>query len=172
MHQKHAENLKSQLTDYNVDSFEDSSAICISTGQEIDFSVLQGLLQVSELGNEKYLNFVKERLVEGEKSIFEPISKSNDQNSNKKDKQVFGVLAAKPADLHETFSYPITSLPLSIVSPDFILYQSDKADFTNYIMKSSNSVSSSYSPDCKMDYWWDGSNAFFKTKTSIHGMVH
>ena len=74
MHQKHAENLKSQLTDYNVDSFEDSSAICISTGQEIDFSVLQGLLQVSELGNEKYLNFVKERLVEGEKSIFEPIS--------------------------------------------------------------------------------------------------
>ena len=36
-------------------------------GQKIDFWVLQGLLQTSELGNEKYLNSVMERLVEGEK---------------------------------------------------------------------------------------------------------
>ena len=30
--------------------------------------------------------------------------------------QAFGVVLAKPTDLHETFSYPMTSLPLSIAS--------------------------------------------------------
>ena len=39
MHQKHVENLKLQLKNYNY-----SSAVCISTGQKINFSVLQGLL--------------------------------------------------------------------------------------------------------------------------------
>ena len=61
----------------------------------------------------------------------------------KEAKQAFGVIAAKSVDLHEGFSYPITSLPLSIVSTDSSLYQSDKASFRNYIMKSSDSVSSS-----------------------------
>ena len=37
MHQKHVENLRSQLKDHNVDPFDDSSAICVSSGQEIDF---------------------------------------------------------------------------------------------------------------------------------------
>ena len=32
--------------------------------------------------------------------------------------QGFGVNAAKPTDLHEVFSYPITSLPLSVSSPN------------------------------------------------------
>ena len=63
MHQKHVENLKPQSEDYNVDPFEDSSAIF--TGQEFNFSVLLGLLLASELGNEKYLNFGNERLIEG-----------------------------------------------------------------------------------------------------------
>ena len=57
--------------------------------------------------------------------------------------QAFGVTAAKPTDLHEAFSYPTTSLPLSIASPNSSLYQSEKAGFRN-IMKSSNSVSSSF----------------------------
>ena len=86
MHQKHLERLKSQLKDYNLDHLEANSAIYLSTSQEIDFFVLQGLLQASELGNEKYLNFVKERLVEGEKSIFEPISKADVKTSNEKKK--------------------------------------------------------------------------------------
>ena len=38
MHQKHDENLKSQLKDYNVNPFEDRSAIWIRTGQESTFS--------------------------------------------------------------------------------------------------------------------------------------
>ena len=40
MHQKH---------DENVGRFDNSSVIWISTGQEIDFSVIQGLPQASEL---------------------------------------------------------------------------------------------------------------------------
>ena len=38
------------------------------------------------LVNEKYLHFVNERLVEGEKSIFEPISESNHEKNKKEDK--------------------------------------------------------------------------------------
>ena len=61
--------------------FEDSSAICTSTGQETDFSVLLGLLQALELDNEKYLNFGNKRFVEG--FNFKAISKSNIKTSNK-----------------------------------------------------------------------------------------
>ena len=96
--------------------------------------MLQGLLQASELVHKKFKNFVKERLVEVEKSIFQPISKSNIKTSNeketprnKKEKQTFGVIAEKPNDLHEA------SLPLSIASPNSSLYQSDKAEFRYYI---------------------------------------
>ena len=46
----------------------------------------QGLPQASELVNEKYSNFVKERLAEGEKSIFKPISRSNIKTSKEKKK--------------------------------------------------------------------------------------
>ena len=66
--------------------------------------------------------------MEGEKSIFRPISKSNIKTCNEmkkiskknkiEDKQAFSVIAAKPTDLHEAFPYPITSLPLSTASPD------------------------------------------------------
>ena len=65
--------------------------------------------------------------------------------------QVFGVTAAKPTDLHKAFSYPITSLPLSIASPDSSLYQSDKAGFRNYgyeIIKPSIFL---LFPECEID---------------------
>ena len=84
MHQNLVENLKSQLKYYNVDPFEDISAIFISTGLEISFSVHQDLLQASQLSNKKYLNFVKERLGEEGKSIFESISKSYIKTNNEK----------------------------------------------------------------------------------------
>ena len=50
MHQKHVE---------NVGRFKNSSAIWINTGEENDFSVVQGLPQNSELVNEKYSAFMK-----------------------------------------------------------------------------------------------------------------
>ena len=81
--------------------------------------------------------------------MFEPISESNHEKNKKEDKQTFGVIAAKLNDLHEAFSYPITSLPLSIASPDSSLSQPDKAGFRNFIMKSSNSISSYFAQAAK-----------------------
>ena len=52
MQQRHDENLKLQLKHYNVDPPENSSATCISTCQEISFSVVQDLFQASKLVNE------------------------------------------------------------------------------------------------------------------------
>ena len=77
--------------------------------------MVQGLLQASELVNEKDLKFVKERYFEGEKSIFEPISKfsiktgSDKEKPQKKkiitvlkeNKPAFGVIVTKATDLHE-----------------------------------------------------------------------
>ena len=54
--------------------------------KKLIFFVVQGLLQASELVNEKDLKFVKERYFEGEKSIFEPISKFNIKTSSDKEK--------------------------------------------------------------------------------------
>ena len=112
--------------DYNEEPFEDSSAIWISTGQETDFSLLQGILQASELGNETNLNFEKGRLIEGEKSslyqsqILKQVAKREKFEKKiisflKEYKQAFDVIAAKPADLHEAFLYPNTSLALRIL---------------------------------------------------------
>ena len=74
----------SRFKDFDVGHFEDSSTICISTGQEINFSMVQGLPQTLKLVNEKYSNFVKERLVEWEKLIFEAVSWSSIKTSNEK----------------------------------------------------------------------------------------
>ena len=139
--------------DYNEEPFEDSSAIWISTGQETDFSLIQGILQASELANETNLNFEKGRLIEGEKSslyqsqILKRVSKREKFEKKiisflKEYKQAFDVIAAKPTDLHEAFLCPNTSLALRIASPDVSLCQSDKVEFRNYIMKSSISASS------------------------------
>ena len=46
--------------------------------------MVQGLPQTLKLVNEKYSNFVKERLVEWEKLIFEPVSWSSIKTSNEK----------------------------------------------------------------------------------------
>ena len=40
----------------------------------------------------------------------------------------------------EAFSYPITSLPLSVVTPDGKLRQSDKASLRNYLKDEANAV--------------------------------
>ena len=84
---------------------------------------------------------MKERLVEEEKSIFNPISNSNIKTTNEmkkcpknnfiSERGQIGVwcYCSKASDLHEAISHPITSLPLSIASLDSSLYQSDKAGF-------------------------------------------
>ena len=166
LHQKHVESLKSKLKDYNIDPFGNSPTIHMSSGEEIEKSIIDGLLNASEIGDEKYLSFVQERLVKGStKSIFDPIKKSNIKTNIEKkrktnkvisvlkeDKQAFGIIAGKPTNLQEAFSYPITSLPLSIAFPDSSLYQGDKAGFRNFIMKNSNSVSCCFPTNSKWIY--------------------
>ena len=56
--------------------------------------------------------------------------------------------------LHDEFLYTITSLALGIASVDSSLYQRGKACFINYIMKSSNSVSSFYPQTAKWILDW------------------
>ena len=53
IHQKQIESLKLKLKDYKIDPFGNSPTIHISSGQEIDTSILQWLLKGSELDNEK-----------------------------------------------------------------------------------------------------------------------
>lgn len=64
IHHRYKENLKLQLHGCKIEPFENNLAICISNGQEIQLVALQGLLHASELGDQKYSNFVKGRLVE------------------------------------------------------------------------------------------------------------
>ena len=104
---------------------------------------------------------MKERLVEGEKSIFEPISMSNIKTNNKKKKSrkkhyssyrgQTGVCCyySKTNWFTWSISYPTTSLLLNIASPDYSLYQSDNPGFRNCIIKSSDPVFSSFSQIAK-----------------------
>ena len=65
-------NLKEMLKTYAIDLFSTGPAISISTGEEIDHTVITGLLNSKEIGNQKYLMFVEERLKKGTKSVFHP----------------------------------------------------------------------------------------------------
>ena len=64
MHPKHVESLKWKLKDYNIGNiFGSSPAIHVSSGKEIDTSIVEELMKASELSEEKYLIKVKERLL-------------------------------------------------------------------------------------------------------------
>lgn len=63
------------------------------------------------------------------------------------DRQAFGVLVAKATSLEEAFSFPITTVPLSIPTPDSTLTQSHQASFRNYLINKSKAVSSSFPLD-------------------------
>ena len=54
------------------------------------------------------------------------------------DRQAFGVLLSKGVDLNYAFQYPITSLPLSIATPDGNLRDGSKSVLRNYIIDNAN----------------------------------
>ena len=60
----------------------------------------------------------------------------------KEDRQAFGILVAKATSLEEAFSFPITTLPLGLATPDRDLWQSDKASFRNHLINESKAASS------------------------------
>ena len=112
---------------YKYNFFSTGPARAITTGKEIDFAVIGDLLSSNEKGNKCFQDFVQERLVSNQKSIFQKITKNKLKTGItkppkilkpvevlKENVQGFGVLAEQKTSLKEAFKYPITSIPLSI----------------------------------------------------------
>ena len=64
----------------------------------------------------------------------------------KEDRQACGLLIGKATSLKEAFSYPITTLPLSLASPEGTLRQADidKASFRNNLSKDSDALTDTF----------------------------
>ena len=60
--------LKQQLRIYGCDPFAEVRDIV--TGEELPKDIIENLLKTDSIVNEKYLNFVSERLVKGTKGFF------------------------------------------------------------------------------------------------------
>ena len=144
LHQKHVASIKQRIIQLEIDPFARSPPISFSTGVEISSEVAKDMLKADEIGKINLKTFIKERLFDGSKSFFDPISKLKLNTGIKKkkrkpravevlkeDKQAFGILVGKAISNEEAFSHPLTSLPLSIATCEGNLYQGDKADFRN-----------------------------------------
>ena len=64
LHGKHVQDLKDKLNQYLVDPFGNGVARELITGKEIDVTIIKGLVEADVIGDEKYREFVKERLVD------------------------------------------------------------------------------------------------------------
>ncbi len=164
-----------KLHSYHVNPFEDGHARTITTGVEIDSNVVNGLIEAADIGNKRYTEFVKERLVSGNQSIFDAIKKQKlltGMEKKKKvakaisilkeDRQAFGLLIAKAVSIEEAFQFPITTLPLALATPEGQLRQSDKAVLRNYLVQESNALTT----ECPTDAIWliDGMATFRSVK--------
>ena len=137
-----------------------------AAGEEIDLAVVYDMLHADAKRNEKYLQFSSERLVNGTKGFFDPIKKlklktgiekrkktPRAMSLLKEDRQAFGLIIAKAISLEEAFEYPITSVPLSLATPDATLRQSDKASLRNFLINDSGSFTGQLP---KNEHWLDG----------------
>ena len=97
-HKVNESSLKDALKSYNTNQFDEGPAKAFTTGVELNSKVIKVLLKAPTLGYDKFLDFVNSRLIEQTKSIYAPIKRQ----------------VEKAVRLEEAFSYPITSLPLSI----------------------------------------------------------
>lgn len=157
LHDAHVQALVAKLANYGTDPFK-GEARDISTGKEIDGAIFDDISKAADLGNSKFKEFVQTRLVRHEVDFFSPIKKNNLQTGLKKkkpkskevsilkeDRQAFGLLLGKEADLHESFQYPITTYPLSIASADGNLKQGQKSLLRNFLITEADAVSE-YAP--------------------------
>ena len=151
-HMEHVKNLRAKLKSYGLNQFAESAPKCITTGEEIDLAVVYDMLHADAKGNEKHLQFSSEHLVNGTKGFFDPIKKLKLQTGVEKgkktpramsllkeDRQAFGLIIAKATSLEEAFEYQITSVPLSLATPDATLRQSEKASLQNFLINDSGS---------------------------------
>ena len=74
----------------------------------------------------------------------------------KEDRQAFGLLVGKAASLEEVFAFPITTIPLSLATPDVALRQGNKAVFRNFMIKESNSLVNTPPKNARWIIQWKG----------------
>ena len=148
----HVGALKKKLYDYQIDPFSTGPAKVLTSGAEIDEGIVNGLLTAPDIGNDRYNDFVKLRLVEQSVSFFQPITRLNIVTGVKKtnkqprtisilkeDRQAFGVICANAVSLEEAFDFPIASIPFSLAYHEGSLRQSDKSHFRNWLTDQSSS---------------------------------
>ena len=142
---------------YKYDFFAKGPVRAITTGKQVDENVVCDLLSSAEKGCQCYKDFVRQRLVSKQLSIFASIRKNKLKTGItkpqktpkpvevlKEDVQGFGILADHKTTLKEAFKYPITTLPLSIAESATDLRgatSSSKSKFRNHILKTINSIS-------------------------------
>ena len=73
LHGSHVHDLKQKRHSYNISPFAAGPARNVTTGEEIDSSVIKGLLDSPKLGDKKFQEFVTERLVKGTVDFYDPI---------------------------------------------------------------------------------------------------
>ena len=61
-------------------------------------------------------------------------------NILKEDRQAFGLLVGKITSLEEALSYPLTTVPLALATPERDLRQGSKAALRNYLIEESQSL--------------------------------
>lgn len=152
-HHQHVQALKQKLRDYNAEPFQSGPVRNLVTGKEIGNDVVSGLLSAEEKGDKQYKQFVSDRFISGKKSLFDSITKNNLNTGVEKkvkrakkvdilleEKQAFGIIISKCKTKEEGFSYPMTSLPLSIANPNGSLYSANKAKFRNHLIGTFSTV--------------------------------
>ena len=162
LHFSHVQSLKAKLKAYGTDPFAAGQARNITTGERIDFKVIEGLLNAPKLGDTLYKDFIQQRLVTGEVDFYRPIKKAIVDTGLKKkakppktvtvlkqDRQAFGTLLSKSVSLEEAFAFPATSVPLSIANPDSTLRQSSKHLLRNHLIEESHSVALTSRNHCR-----------------------
>ena len=150
-HEAMIEGLVLQLDKY-FDPFLDGPARHFKTGAEIEPSVIEGLLNSSAVGEAMYAEFIDERLKAKENrvsifaSIKNPRIKTGMERAKKipkaisilkEDRQAFGSLVGKATSPRDAHSYPLTTVPLALASPDSDLRQGCKAALRNFLIEES-----------------------------------
>ena len=138
--------------DKHSDPFLDGPTKNFKTGAEIELSVMKELLNSSAIGEEMHSELVDKRMrvEENRVSIFAPIKNPRIRTGMewtkqipiaasilKEDRQAFMALAGKARSPREAHSYPLTTIPLAVPSPDSDLRQGCKAALQNFLIQES-----------------------------------
>ena len=154
LHQEHVKSLKKILVGYGTDPFSSDPPKCISTGSEIPDDIVADMIRAPQLGESQYKDFVLKRLVSNTIGFFTPIKKNKlktgiEKTKNtpktttvlKEDCQAYGIIIAKSISKEEAFSHCVTSVPLSVATPEGELRQSDKASLRNFLNDEASAAS-------------------------------